>query len=171
MNDSNEKEWSPNYPVPEAERQAYRDRITVEMQKMAEKIQEVSAQPFDEKDIWATVGNIRYGHPTAPLLLRYKALMWFHMNPPDPRGEPMCSRAAPYTVYLRRKDMSQLLGESMRTLDRMLAIIREVAFIKTYQKITVERFCYLNGLPEDKIQEQLHELFLKRWDKPKFKSK
>ncbi|HEY8895530.1 MAG TPA: hypothetical protein VIM79_11970 [Niastella sp.] len=169
MKDSMEKEWSPNYPVPEEDRQAYRNRIAEEMEKVQQKIDEISTQPFKEKEIWATVGNIRYGHPTALLTLRHKALLWYSINPPDPRGERMCSRPGPYQVYVDRADLMELFDRSASTIDRILATVRKAAFIKPYEKITVERFCFLNSLNEDKIQQQLHEIFLKRWNKYKSK--
>jgi hypothetical protein len=171
MKNPNRKEWSPNYPVPPSELPAYREKIAAMMKELAVEIEAVSKQPFDEKKIWATVGNIRYGHPTTPLILRYKALMWFHINPPDPRGEPMCSRPAPYIIYVNRADFIDLFGRSARTIDRMLAMVRKAAFIEPYEKITVERFCFLNTLPEEKIQQQLHELLLRRWNKYKPRDK
>jgi hypothetical protein len=167
MENSTEKEWSPNQPVPHSEWEAYRDKISEMMKELDVEIQRVAKEPFDEKNIWARVGDLRYGHPTTPLLLRYKALMWFHMNPPDPRGEPMYSRPGPYKVYVDRAEFMELLERSARTIDRMLATIRKAAFIKQYEKITVEKFCFLNTLPEEKIQQQLHEIFLRKWNKYK----
>lgn len=171
MEDSFEKEWSPNYPVPEKDRESYRARIKEEMKKLEEKIKEVIEQnkQYNEEETWATIGQLRYGHPTTPLLLRYKALMWYHLNPPDPRGEPMFSRPGPYQVYIDRADLMELFDRSASTIDRVLATVRKAAFLKPYSKITVERFCFLNSLPEEKIQQQLHEIFLKRWNKHKRK--
>ena len=136
------------------------------MIELAAKIPLVAEQTPTE-EVWATVGDLRYGHPTTPLILRYRALMWFHINPPDPRGEKMASRPGPYTVYIRRTDMVDVLGYGERTIDRMLAAVRKATNKKPYDRITVELFCYLHKLPEDKIQQQLHELFLKKWNKIK----
>lgn len=169
MKESIEKEWSPNQPVPHSEWPVYREKIKKMMDELDLQMRDVGTQPFKEKDVWATVGNIRYGHPVTPLALRYKALMWFHMNPPDPRGEPMYSRPGPYKVYVERAEFMELFDRSARTIDRMLALIRSAAFLEPYAKITVERFCYLNGLKEDNIQQQLHEIFLRKWNKYKSK--
>jgi hypothetical protein len=95
--------------------------------------------------------------------------MWMAMNPPDPRGEKMYSRPGPYTVYVRRADLVEILNFGMSTIDRMLADVRESINIEPYGKITVEQFCFLHGLPEDEIQQKLHELFEKRWKKIKRK--
>jgi hypothetical protein len=167
MENPNLKEWSPNYPVPQSELPAYRKKIAAMMKEVAAEIEQVKDQPFDEKDIWATVGTIRYGHPVTPLILKYKALMWYHLKPPDPRGEPMCSRPAPYTIFVRRADLVDILPYEKSTIDRMLAEVREKFYIEPYKKITVELFCYAHNLPEDKIQQQLDDLFKKRFRKHK----
>lgn len=166
MEDSNYEAGRPYLPDTKAVN-AYRDKITKEMLELSPKILEVEGQPYNEEDIWATVGDMRYGHPTTALLLRYRALIWMHMHPPDPRGEPMCSRPGPYTVYVRRADMADILPYDIRTIDRMLAEVREKSDIRAYGKITVELFCFLHKLPEDKIQQQLHELTLNRRKKHK----
>lgn len=103
MDDSNSEEW-PSYQLPPKEDRAYIDKINKEMLELGPKISLAAAQPANE-EIWATVGDLRYGHPVTPLILRYRALMWMAMNPPDPRGEKMCSRPGPYTVYVRRADL------------------------------------------------------------------
>jgi hypothetical protein len=72
---------------------------------------------------------------------------------------------------VNRADFIDLFGRSARTIDRMLAMVRKAAFIEPYEKITVERFCFLNTLPEEKIQQQLHELLLRRWNKYKPRDK
>lgn len=169
MDISNSENWPPYLPDQNAVN-AFREKIAEEMEELSVKINEISKEPFNNEDIWATVGNLRYGHPTTPLILRYKALMWFHLHPPDPRGEPMFSRPGPYTVYVRREDMADILPFDIRTIDRMLAVVREKSNIRPYGKITVELFCFLHNLPEDKIQQQLHDLALKRLKKHKQKS-
>lgn len=147
--------------------EAYREKIKKEMQEVSEKLQEISKDPYNEEDTWATVGDLSYGHPATQLVLRLRALTWMHNNPPDPRGERMCKRVGPYTVYVRREDFADILPYDIRTIDRMLAYVREETGIKPYGKITVELFCHLHKLNEDKIQEQLHELVLKRLKKHK----
>ena len=118
MDDLNSKDWPPLRPQPETH-QAYIDKINKEMLELAPKIQLVAAQPHNE-DIWAKVGDIWYGHPVTPLILRYRALMWMAMNPPDPRGKKMHSRPGPYTVYVRRADLVDILPYGMSTVDRMI---------------------------------------------------
>lgn len=167
MDDSNSEKWPPHHPQPKTD-WAFRDKINQEMLELATKIPQVAAQTATE-EVWAIVGDLHYGHPVTPLILQYRALMWLHMNPPDPRGEKMCSRPGPYTVYVRKADLVDVLGYGERTIDRMLAEVREGCYKKPYERITVEQFCFLHNLPEDKIQQQLHELFEKRWKKIKRK--
>jgi len=142
----------------------YFTKISAEIMVVREKLMVAAFQPSTE-EIWCTVGDVKYGHPMTPLLLRYRALLWFFMNPPDPRGEKMYSRAGPYTVFVRRADLVDILPFEMSTIDRMLAEVRKQFDIKPYGRITVELFCYAHGLPEDKIQQQLDDLFKKRFKK------
>jgi hypothetical protein len=172
MDELTSEDWP---PMPRRARpqvdQAYIDKINKEMIELAPRIQQAATQPFDEKDIWATVGDIRYGHPVTPLLLRYRALMWQAMNPPDPRGEKMYSRPGPYTIYVRRSDLVDLTEfGSASSVDRLLAHVRGSLDIKPYGKITVEQFCFVHGLREDDLQQKLHQLFLERWKKFKRKN-
>ena len=140
---------------------AYFEKIDAEMKELAEKIPVVAQQPSTE-EIWCILGDLWYGHPVTKLILRYRALMWLKLNPPDPRGEKFASRPAPYTVYARRRDLPEVLNESLRTIDRMLALTRESLGYKPYSKITVELFCFINKLPEDEIQQKLGDLYEKR---------
>jgi hypothetical protein len=165
MDDTNSEDWPPRRPQPQPD-WAYIEPISKEIVELTPKIDLVAAQPCDE-EIWATVGDLHYGHPVTPLILRYRALFWMAKHPPDPRGEPMYCRPAPYTIYVCRADLVDLLGYGERTIDRMLAAVREAFYKKPYDKITVEQFCSVHDLNEDKIQQQLHELFLKRWKKIK----
>ena len=171
MDNSNAEKWPSYYPPPwmdprYAAPPAYFEKLNKKIAKLAAKIQLVEAQP-DREEIWCKVGDLRYGHPVTSLILRYRALIWKVNHPPDPRGEKMCCRPGPYTVYVRRDDLVEILPYGMSTIDRMLAEVRELAYIKPYGKITVEQFCFLHNLPEDKIQQKLHELFEKRWKKYK----
>lgn len=168
MEDPNSQQWPTNHPQPEVD-PAYFEKIKKEMLELLPRIREVAEQPTSE-EIWATVGDLRFGHPVTPLMLRYRALKWMAKNPPDPRGEKMCSRPGPYTIYVRRKDLAEALPSSMRNLDRVLAKMREELGIKSHKKITVEQFCFLSGLPEDEIQQNLHAVFQKRWNKIKRKN-
>lgn len=145
--------------LPDAEaKDAYLEKIKKEMQEVSEKIQEISNNPYNEEDTWVTVGDLRYGHPTTSLILRYRVLTWMYNNPPDPRGERMCKRVSPYTIFVRREDFAEIIPCDVRTVDRMLAYVREETGIKPYSKITVELFCHLHDMPEDKIQQQLYDL-------------
>jgi hypothetical protein len=137
---------------------AYLEKIKKEMQEVSEKIQEISNNPYNEEDTWVTVGDLRYGHPATQLILRLRALTWMHDNPPDPRGERMYKRVGPYTIFVRREDFAEIIPCDVRTVDRMLAYVRAESGIKPYGKITVELFCHLHNLPEDKIQQQLYDL-------------
>jgi hypothetical protein len=167
MEDQNSQPLFPANQQPEVDL-AYFQKLSDEMKIVGEKMREVAAQPHNE-EIWCVVGDIQYGHPITPLLLRYRALIWLFKNPPDPRGEKMYSRPGPYVVYVRRSDFIDILGYSESTIDRMLSAVREAFSIKPYGKITVEQFCFEHTLPEDKIQQQLEELFHKRRNKHKGK--
>lgn len=142
--------------------EAYKEKVKQEIEEVSKKLEEISKDPYNEEDTWATVGDLRYGHPGTPLILRLRALKWMHNRPPDPRGEPMFSRPGPYTVYVRREDFADILPFDIRTIDRMLAHVREESGIKPYGKITVELFCNLHNLNEGKIQQQLYDLALNR---------
>jgi hypothetical protein len=167
MDKPNSEEWPPYDRPPEVD-PAYTDKINKEMLELMPKLSLAATQPANE-EIWATVGDLRYGHPLTPLLLRYRALIWMAKNPPDPRGEKMFSRPGPYTMYVRKTDLVDILGYGERTIDRMLAEVRTAIYQKPYGKITVEQFCFIHDLPEDKMQQQLHELVLKRLKKIKRK--
>lgn len=146
---------------------AFRDKLAKQMTEVANKMEALSKQPLKEIKTWATIGDLQYGRRITPLLIQYRALMWRFMHPPDPRGEPMCSRPGPYTVYVRREEMADVLSFHIRTVDRMLALVRKHSNIKKYGRITVELFCYLHQLPEDKIQQQLHQQVVKKFSKYK----
>jgi hypothetical protein len=88
--------------------------------------------------------------------------MWLKQNPPSPLGEKMAKRPAPYTIYARRRDLPEAVGQSLRTVDRMMALTRESLGYKPYSKITVEQFCFINNLPEDEIQQKLADIQDKR---------
>ena len=177
MDDSNSEKWPSYYPPPRvdpayAAPPEYFEELNKEIAELAAKIQLVEKQPDPEniwREIWCEVGDLRYGHPVTPLILRYRALIWMVKHPPDPRGEPMYCRPAPYTIYVCRTDLFDILPYGMRTIDRMLAEVREACYKKPYDKITVEQFCFLHELPEDKIQQKLHELFERRWRRNKRK--
>jgi hypothetical protein len=142
------------------------EKIKAEMLIVSEKILEVANQPSTE-EIWCQIGNMWYGHPVTPLKLRYSALEWLAKHPPDPRGEPMYSRPAPYKVRMETIDLMELYGVSERTAQRVLKMVREAIGRTGSTWVTVEEFCFHHKLDEDSIQKRLHENFLKRWNKIK----
>ena len=73
MDDSNSEEWPPYHP-PQTD-WAYKDKLNKEMLELSPKIT-LAAEQTPTEEIWATVGDLRYGHPVTPLLLRYRALIW-----------------------------------------------------------------------------------------------
>jgi hypothetical protein len=139
----------------------YFQKINAEMMELVEKIPVVAKEPSNE-EIWCIMGDVWYGHPVTPLILRYRALIWLKRNPPDPRGEKMFKRPAPYTVYVPRRDMPEAINQSQRTVDRMMALTRESLGYKPYSKITVEQFCEINNLPEEVIHQKLDDIKEKR---------
>lgn len=149
---------------------AFFQKIDAEMKELAEKIPVVAKQPSTEK-IWCKIGSLWYGHPVTPLILRYKALMWLKENPPDPRGEKFAKRDGPYYVYVFVKEFAQAINKSERTVERLLAEARIAAVKGPREKITVEYLCYLNNFNEDEIQQNLHDIFMGRWNKHKKKRK
>lgn len=155
MDDSNDKPLFQIDKLPKVN-PAYFEKIRKEMQALAEKIPVVAKAP-SKKRIWCKMGDLWYGHPVTPLILRYRALIWHHANPPDPRGQKFFKRPAPYTVYVNRADMAAVLNKGLRTIDRMLAMTREALELKKYANITVEQFCSQINFPEDKMQQLLHE--------------
>ncbi|WP_205510090.1 hypothetical protein [Longitalea arenae] len=150
-----------------SDEQGKENDIIHEMILVSKQLTEAAKEPFPEEDAWCTIGDIRYGHPTAPLLLRYRTLMWMAAHPPDPRGERMCSRPAPYKVRLETQDLMDLFKVSQRTAERVIKQIREARERTGLRWVTVEEFCTLHHLDEDYIQKRLHEFFLMRWNKIK----
>ncbi|WP_207514194.1 hypothetical protein [Longitalea luteola] len=144
-----------------------KDEILKEMILVSKQITEAAQQPFAEEDSWCKIGDIRYGHPTASLLLRYRTLMWTAAHPPDPRGEKFFCRPAPYKVRLETRDLMDLFDVSQRTAERVIKEIRDARERTGLRWVTVEEFCTLHNLDEDYIQKRIHEFFLKRWNKIK----
>jgi hypothetical protein len=172
MEDYDIVEWPkyhPAYPIDPLYLKQIHNYVVETNKKIVElepQLELARSQPCTE-EIWCEVGDLRYGHPLTKVLLRYRTLIWLATHPPDPRGELMACRIGPYTVYVFREDLIKILGRSESTIDRLLAEVREECFIKPYGRITVEQFCFVHNLPEDKIQQQLHELSQNRWKKHK----
>ena len=167
MDDKNSQSLFPDDHLPKID-PLYFQKIDAEMKELAEKIPIVAKEPSNE-EIWCIIGHLWYGHPVTPLILRYKALMWLRMNPPDPRGERMASRPGPYTVYVFNKEFAQAIRKSERTVERLLAEARIALGKEPNDKITVEQICWLNDYDEDEIQQNLHDIFMGRWNKGKNK--
>ena len=169
MDDLNEQPLFPQEQPPKID-PAYFQKIDAEMKELAEKIPVVAQQPSNE-EIWCKTGDLWYGHPVTPLILRYRALIWLKLNPPDPRGEKMASRPGPYYVYVFVKQFAQAIDKSERTVERLLAEARIALGKGPRDKVTVEQLCWLNSYPEDEIQQNLHNIFMGRWNNHKKKHK
>jgi len=169
MDDLKPKPFPPLEQPPKVD-PAYFQKIDEEMKVLAEKIPVVAKQPSNKK-IWCKIGDLWFGHPVTPLILRYRALIWLRENPPDPRGQKFASRPGPYVVYVCIDDMALAINRSTHTVDRMLHEVRKSIDVKPYKSITVEVFCRLCNLPEDEIQQKLNDIFMKRWNKHKKKRK
>jgi hypothetical protein len=160
--------------VKSIKKQLTREEISERLMELSKKIPEVADQLSQDK-IWCQIGHLKYGLPVTELLLEYKALMWLQMNPPDPRGEKMCSRPGPYVVRADSKDLAYVLNLSERSVQRAMQKTREwlkeMYPGKSIKWITVEQFCFFNGLPEDVIQKKLHQRFEERWNMIKNRQK
>lgn len=142
--------------------------LSKEAKILSVEINRLEGQSSNEP-IWCKVGDLEYGHQVTPLILRLRAINWILKHPPDPRGEPMYSRPAPYKIRLETQDLIDALDYSERTAQRLLQEARIALGRKKSAIITVEEFCILNELPEDKIQQKIHEKFIARWNKIKRK--
>ena len=170
MEDLNEEEYFlEEEQLPEID-PVWLEKTNTEIKELLEQIPIVAKQPSTEK-IWCKTKSFWYGHPVTPLILRCRALLWLLENPPDPRGEKFAKRDGPYYVYIFVKEFALAIRKSERTLERMLKMTREAAGKGPREKITVEYFCFLHGYPEDEIQQNLHEIFMGRWNKYKKKHK
>jgi hypothetical protein len=127
-------------------------------------------QPGGKED-FGKIGDINYDHPFGLLMLKYRALIYIFLNPPDPRGDKMCSRPGPYTVRVVVKDMAEAIEASERTVQRALQLMRENRGLKKNAWITVEEFCNEHNLPEDMIQKKLNARFMDRWNRNKDNNK
>ena len=140
------------------------------MKSMMALLPEVANLPGGKED-FGKIGDIDYDHPLGPLMVKYRMLIYIFANPPDPRGDKMCSLPGPYTVRVVVKDMAEAISASERTVQRALQVMRAELGLKKNAWITVEEFCKAHFLPEDMIQKKLHDQFIERWNLVKNKGK
>lgn len=145
-----------------------REKINARMLELAELIPVVAAQPREGE--LEMVGDLNYNHPVTELIVEYRVLMYKAMNPPDPRGEKMYSRPAPYVVRAYAKDLAIALDIHLRTVQRSMKIIKDKLQLKERAWLTVEEFIIMNELPNpDVIHEKLSRLMQERWKQVKDK--
>lgn len=146
-----------------------REKILARMAELAQKIPEVAAQPGDGEMIM--VGDLNYGHPVTEFIVEYRVLMYKAANPPDPRGDKMFCRAAPYVERAYAKDLAIVLNIHERTVQRAIKLVHEKLELKVRAWVTVDEFCTFHELPDRDIHEKLSKLMQERWKRIKTKKK
>lgn len=139
-----------------------REKINARMMELGEIIPVVAAQPAEGEV--EMVGDLNYNHPVTEFIVEYRALMYWAMNPPDPRGEKMYSRAAPYVVRAYAKDLSMALDMKLRTVQRAIKTVKDKLELKERAWLTVDEFIDMHALPNPEIiHEKLSQLLQERW--------
>ena len=137
------------------------EKIQKRLEELWEIIPVVNALP-PEEDMW--VGTLNYGHPVTEYLVELKVLWYWKAHPPDPRGDPMYCRPAPYVERAYAKDLAIVLGIELRTVQRAIKMIHEKLELKMRAWVTVDEFINMNELPNrDVIHERLSLLMRERW--------
>lgn len=146
------------------------EKIKARMVELAEIIPVVAAQPAE--GVLEMIGDLNYNHPVTELIVEYRALMYKAMNPPDPRGEKMFSRPAPYIVRAYAKDLAIALDIHLRTVQRAIKTIREKLELKERAWVTVDEFIDMHALPNPEIiHEKLSRIMQERWKEVKDRQK
>jgi hypothetical protein len=118
------------------------------------------------------VGNFNYAHPVTEYLVELKVLWYWEAHPPDPRGDPMFCRDAPYVERAYAKDLALALGIHERTIQRAIKMVHEKLQLKARSWVTVDEFINIHELPNrDVIHERLSQLMEERWKRIKDKHK
>ena len=136
------------------------------MEELADKIPEVAKlPPTEEEDI---INGFNLGHPVTELFVEYSALMFWALNPPDPRGERMCCRVPPYFIHVSTKELALALGYHYKTVERAKKLVHEKLQLKARTDITVDEFCMVFNYPQadiDKIHQNLAYIREGKWKK------
>jgi hypothetical protein len=144
------------------------EKIHIQMAELVKKIPEVGKQPATEEE--DRIGDINLGHPVARLIVRYRVLKYWAENPPDPRGDKMCSRPAPYFIHVSTKELALAIGVSVRTVQRAMQTIHEEMKLNLRSQPTVNEFCEMCGYKQediDKIHQNLAHIREGKWKKIK----
>jgi hypothetical protein len=98
--------------------------------------------------------------------------MYKAMNPPDPRGDKMFSRPAPYVERAYVKDLAIVLNITERTIQRAVKAVHKKLELKMRSWVTVDEFIDMHQLPNrEAIHEKLTKLMQDRWKAVKNKHK
>ena len=124
-------------------------------------------QPATEEE--DRIGDLDLGHPVSKLIIRYRVLLYWANNPPDPRGEKMCSRMPPYFIHVSTKELALALGLSVRTVQRAMQEIHAELQLKIRSQVTVDEFCEMSGYKwdTDKIHQNLEYIRAGKWNEIK----
>jgi hypothetical protein len=143
------------------------DEIEKRMAVLAEEIPKVSRQPATEEE--ERIGDLNLGHPVSRLLIRYRVLKYWAENPPDPRGDPMCSRVPPYFIHVSNKELALAVGLAVRTVQRAMQGIHAEMQLKKRSQVTVDEFCKMCNyeLDRENIHQNLAYIREGKWNKIK----
>jgi hypothetical protein len=146
------------------------EKINARMVELSKIIPEVAAQPGEGE--LEMVGDLNYNHPVTDLLLEYRVLMYKARNPPDPRGDKMYSRAAPYIERAYAQDLAIVLNIHERTIQRAIQAVHKKLELKMRSWVTVDEFIELHQLPNrEAIHEKLSQLMIDQWKQVKDRQK
>lgn len=144
------------------------EKIHQRMAVLAEEIPKVALQPAKgEEDI---INRFDLGHPVTELYIEYSALMFLAVNPPDPRGEKMFCRVAPYFIHVSTKELALAIGKHYKTVERAKKLVHEKLGLLERADVTVDEFCKILGYSQDdtdKIHQNLECIRQGKWKKIK----
>ena len=140
------------------------EKIHERMTVLAEQIRVVALQPYTgESDI---VGDLDFGHPLTELMVEYRVLIFWALNPPDPRGDQLFSRPAPYFIHVSTKELALAIGKSIKTTERAKKLVHEKLGLKLRADITVDEFCKMFEYSEEervRIHQKLADIREGKW--------
>lgn len=137
------------------------------MEEVRVEVKKVSELPATEEE--DRIGDLNLGHPVSKLIIRYRVLMYWAANPPDPRGDRMCCMMPPYFIHVSTKELALAVGLSVRTVQRAMQEIHAELQLKIRSQVTVDEFCEMSGYKDDKdkIHQNLAYIREGKWNKIK----
>ncbi|MCS3799017.1 hypothetical protein [Niastella sp. OAS944] len=144
------------------------EKIHIRMAELREIVPETAKlPPTGNEDI---INGLNLDHPVTEFIIEYSVLMFWANNPPDPRGEKMCSRLPPYFIHVSTKELALALGYHYKTVERAKKLVHDTLQLKERADITVDEFCKIFNYKQediDKVHQNLEYIRLGKWNKIK----